>query len=95
MRFLFLSKELFLKVFVQVLSKGGLQVKIMKTTVAVFPRVSKKRGSNNDDKHDNGQEKRRPSTLCWGKKWPPKNENNKSHQNVLWCFEIVLIISSM
>ena len=37
-----------------------LQVKITKTTVAVFPRGSKKRKSNNDDKHDYGQEKRRP-----------------------------------
>ena len=34
-----------------------------KTTPAVFPRGSKKRKSNNDDKHDHGQEKRRPSTL--------------------------------
>ena len=38
-----------------------------KSTTAVFPRRSKKRKSNNDDKHDHGQEKRRPSTLCWGK----------------------------
>ena len=39
-----------------------------KTTAAVFPRGSKKRTSNNDDQHDHGQEKRRPSTLCRGKK---------------------------
>ena len=52
-------------IFVQVLSKGGLQVKITKTTtVAVFPRGSKKRETNNDDKHDHGQEIRRPSILC-------------------------------
>ena len=35
---------------------------LTKTTVAVFPTGSKKRESNNDDKHDHGQEKRRPST---------------------------------
>ena len=35
-----------------------------KTTAAVFARGSQKRKSNNDDKHDHGQEKRRPSTLC-------------------------------
>ena len=35
-----------------------------------------KRKSNNDDKYGHGQEKRRPSTLCWGsmrkniKEWP-------------------------
>ena len=34
-----------------------------KTIVAVFPRGSKKRKSNNDDKHGHGQEKRRPTTL--------------------------------
>ena len=33
-----------------------------------FPEGSKKRKSNNDDKHDHGQKKRRPSTLCWGEK---------------------------
>ena len=33
-----------------------------------FPRGSKKKKSNNDDKHGHGQEKRRPSTLCRGKK---------------------------
>ena len=54
--------------FFQVLSKGGLQAKITKATIAVFPRVSKKkRESNNDDKYDHGQEEKRPSTLCWGK----------------------------
>ena len=31
--------------------------KNQKTTAAVFPRGSKKRISNNDDKHDHGQEK--------------------------------------
>ena len=40
---------------------------LTKTTVAVFPRGSKKNKSKSDDKHDHGQEKRRPSTLCWGK----------------------------
>ena len=30
---------------------------------AVFPRGPKKRKSNNDDKHGDGQEKRRPTTL--------------------------------
>ena len=33
------------------------------------PRGSKKKKSNNDDKHGHGQEKRRLSTLCWGKKY--------------------------
>ena len=42
--------------------------KMRKTTAAIFPRGSKKRKSNNDDKHDHGQEKRRPSTLCGGKR---------------------------
>jgi hypothetical protein len=47
--------------------KGSLDkkyLKIMKTIAAVFPRGSKKRKSNNDDKHGHGKEKRRPSTLC-------------------------------
>ena len=34
---------------------------------AVFPRGSKKRKSTNDDKHDHGHEKGRPTTLSWGK----------------------------
>ena len=42
------------------MSKGVLT----KIIVAVFPRGSKKRKSNNDDKYDQGKEKRRPSTLC-------------------------------
>ena len=50
--------------FVQVVFEGGLQVKITKATVAVFPRVFKKRESSNDDTHDQGQEKMRPSSLC-------------------------------
>ena len=29
-----------------------------------FPEGSKKSKSNTDDKHDHGQEKRRPSTVC-------------------------------
>ena len=49
------------------LTAGGVHTKKAanngKTTVAVFPRGSKKRKSNNDDKNDQGQEKRRPSTL--------------------------------
>ena len=57
----------FLEYFVHGLSKGGLQVKITKNTLAVFPRVSKKREPNNDDKHYHGQEKRRPSTYVEGK----------------------------
>ena len=40
----------------------------MKTIVAVFPRGSKKRKSINHDKHDHGQEKRRPLTFVEGKK---------------------------
>jgi hypothetical protein len=47
---------------------SGLQkasaAKTTKTVAAVFPRGSKKRKSNNDDKHDYCQEKRRASTLC-------------------------------
>ena len=46
--------------------KGG-QVEITKITAAIFPRGSKKRKSNNDDKHDRGQEKRRPSIYVEGK----------------------------
>ena len=38
-----------------------------KTIAAVFPRKSKKRKSNNDDKYDDGQEKRRPSTYVEGR----------------------------
>ena len=34
-----------------------------KSTAAVFPRGSKKRKFNNDDKHGHGQEKRRLTTL--------------------------------
>ena len=49
---------------IQVLSKGCRQVKITNTIAAVFPRGSKKRKCNNDDKHGHDQEKRRPSTLC-------------------------------
>ena len=40
---------------------------LTKTIVTFFPRGSKKRKSNNDVKHGHGQEKRRPSTLCWEK----------------------------
>ena len=60
-------------------------LKNTKTIAAVFPRGSKKRKSNNDDKHGHCrgskkrksnnddkrghcQEKRRPSTLRWGRK---------------------------
>ena len=38
-------------------------LKSTKTIAAVFPRGSKKRKSNNDHKHEHGQEKRRPTTL--------------------------------
>ena len=48
--------------------KKVLQEHLDNFIAAVFPRGSKKRKSNNDDKHDHGQEKRRLSTLCWGKK---------------------------
>ena len=47
------------------LTAGGVHPK---TTAAVFPRGSKKRKSNNDDKRGHGQEKRRPTTLSWGKR---------------------------
>ena len=40
---------------------------LAKTILAVFPRGSKKRKSINDNKHDHGQEKRRPSTYLEGK----------------------------
>ena len=46
---------------------------LTKTTTAVFPRESKKWKSDNDDKHDHGQEKRRPSTFVEGQ--------NKNIQN--------------
>ena len=39
---------------------------LTKTIVAVFPRGSKKRKSKNDDKHDHGKEKMRPSTYVEG-----------------------------
>ena len=49
------------------LTAGGVHTKkcekSTKTIAAVFPRGSKKRKSNNDDKHGHGQEKRRPTTL--------------------------------
>ena len=45
-------------------SVGKEYVKNKKTIAAVFPRKSKKRKSNNYDKHDHGQEKRRPLALC-------------------------------
>ena len=43
------------------LKKGSVANKYLKDTktiAAVFPRGSRKRKSNNDDKHDHGQEKR-------------------------------------
>ena len=52
------------KKYPAVVLKNGSSAKSTKTIAAVFPRGSKKRKSNNDDKHDHGQEKRRPSTLC-------------------------------
>ena len=39
---------------------------LTKTIVAVFPRGSKKRKSNNDDKHDHGQKNSIPSTYVEG-----------------------------
>ena len=59
--------ELIFDIFVQVLFEGGFHVKVMKTTAAVFPRWSRNRESNNDDKHGHGPEKRRPSTCVEGK----------------------------
>ena len=51
------------------MSKGVLKKKtIYGNYSSRFPEGSQKRKSNNDDKHSHGQEKRRPSTLCWGKK---------------------------
>ena len=49
----------------QVLSKGLFFRSCLyraKTIAAVFPEGSKKRKSNDDDKQDHGQEKRKPST---------------------------------
>ena len=46
------------------MSKGA----VTKTIVAVFSKGSKKMNFNNDDKHDHGQEKRRPSTFVEGNK---------------------------
>ena len=43
--------------------KRRLQVKVTKIIAAVFPSGSKKKKSNNDDKHGHGLEKRRPPTL--------------------------------
>ena len=56
----------FSKRFVQILSKGPffIFVKICLNYSSCFSEGSKKRKSNNDDKHEHGQEKRRPSTLC-------------------------------
>ena len=56
-----------------------------------FPRRSKKRKPNNDDKHDHGKKKRKPSTLCWGKKlkgklqmqlWKEYYISHSKHYNV-------------
>ena len=49
------------------LEKGSVGKKYVKATepiAAVFPRGSKNKEPNNDDKYDHGQEKRIPSTLC-------------------------------
>ena len=43
---------------------------LTKTTAAVFPRGSKKRRSNSDEKHEHGQEQRRTSTFIEGKILP-------------------------
>ena len=42
----------------------GLKNRSAHKILAVFPRGSKKRKSNDDGKNDHGQEIRRPSTLC-------------------------------
>ena len=43
---------------------------ITKTIAAVLPKGPKKGKSNNDDKHDQGQEKRRHSTYVVGEHTP-------------------------
>ena len=48
-------------------SSGKSYETITKLKAAVFPRGSKKRNSNNDVKHDHGQDKRGPSTFVEGK----------------------------
>ena len=55
---------------------------VRETIVAVFPRGSKKRKSNINDKHDHGQRKRKSPTLCWGKKRIHLNENNHNIVNI-------------
>ena len=44
-----------------------MKITINETTAAVFSREFKKTKSNNDDKHDHGQEKKRHSTCVEGK----------------------------
>ena len=60
-------KFVFLKIFVQVLSQMFLFLNFERKTVAVFL-VSKKRKSNDDDKHDHCQEKKETLNMCWGQK---------------------------
>ena len=59
MLFIIFIKKVMKSPFVKycLMSKGFFFL-ITKTTVAVFTRGSQKRKSTNDDKHDNGQEKR-------------------------------------
>ena len=62
-----LSKELFLKVFVQVLSKGGLQVKITKTTVAVSRGCPKRRNPTMTTSTITARRKGDPQNFGWEK----------------------------
>ena len=69
--------------FVQLVSK--VVFLLAKKIVAVFPRGSKKRKYNNDDKHDNGQEKRRPATCVEGmKKNATRQLSSYAKQVVCW-----------
>ena len=54
--------------------KRGLQVKITKTIAVVCPRGSKKRKSNNDNKHCHGQEKGDPQHYVEKQPWTPSVE---------------------
>ena len=62
------------KLSVSGIVQGVLFLSILKlaySIVAVFPRGYKKRKSNKDDKHDQGQQKRRPSTYVEGNELAP------------------------
>ena len=60
--------------------------------VTVFPGDSKKRKSNNDNKHGHGHEKRIPSTLCWGKK--DNNDTGEGPQTIaIFIKDKILIVA--